>query len=277
MEFDREEYESTCKLIKEHNLNTVCIEANCPNRYECFAKKTATFMILGNKCTRDCKYCNVNHSDNPSEVDEEEPDRILQAVQKLNLDYVVITSVTRDDLEDGGATQFVKVIRKIKDNTDCKVEVLIPDFNNNGESLTSIVRAQPDVINHNIETVKRLFYSVRPHEDYQKSIELLKRIRGIDAQRTIKIKSGLMVGLGETMDEIAETMVDLKKHDVEIITIGQYMSPSNEHWPVKKEYSEEDFEEMKNAAKVLKFQSFFIGKMVRSSYHAREVAIIKNN
>jgi len=274
MEYDRKEYENTSNLIKEHNLKTVCTSANCPNRYECFSNKVATFMILGDKCTRDCRYCNIE-ADKPDEIDEDEPKRILDAVQKLELDYVVITSVNRDDLEDGGASQFVKVIRILKTHTDCKVEVLIPDFD--GPELVEIIKAQPDVINHNIETVERIFSKVRPKGSYQKSLELLKRIRGIDAQRTIKIKSGLMVGLGETMDEIAETMVALKKNEVQIITIGQYLSPSPNHIQVQKEYSESEFEEMRNAAKVLQFGSSAIGKMVRSSYHAREVAIIKTD
>lgn len=277
MEFDRKEYENTCNLLQENNITTVCTEANCPNRYECFSNKTATFMILGDSCTRDCKYCNVKHSASPGEVDEEEPNRILKAVQELGLDYVVITSVTRDDLEDFGASQFVKVIRKIKINTDCKVEVLIPDFKGNGDAITNIIKAQPDVINHNIETVGRLFPILRPEGNYHRSLDLLRRVRGIDAQRTIRVKSGMMVGLGETMDEIAELMVELKKHEVEIITIGQYMQPSQNHWPVKKEYSESEFDEMRNAAKILQFQSFAIGKMVRSSYHAREVAVITND
>lgn len=275
MEFDRKEYENTSNLIKEHNLHTVCVEANCPNKYECFSNKTATFMILGDKCTRDCKYCNIETDSHPLEVDEDEPKRILEAVEKLGLDYVVITSVNRDDLEDGGASQFVKVIRILKTNIDCKVEVLIPDFG--GPEIVEIIKAQPDVINHNIETVRRVFDNVRPQGSYQKSLELLKRIRGIDAQRTIKVKSGLMVGLGETMDEIAETMVELKKNEVDIITIGQYLAPSSKHFQVQKEYTESEFDEMRNAAKILQFKSSAIGKMVRSSYHAREVAIIKTD
>lgn len=223
----------------------------------------ATFTILGNMCNKNCKSCKVKYSEKLEEVDDQESDKILKKIEELKLNYVIIKSAPRDDLEDQGASQFVKVIRKIKDSTDCKIEVIIPDFRGRGEALVEIIKSRPDIINHSIGMVGRLFPLIRPKADYQRSLDQLKRIRGIDAQKTILIKSNFQIGLGESLDEVAELMVDLKKNDVDIISVSQYSSPSLEHWKEIKRYSEEDFEEIRNASKILKFSHSFIGKDVR--------------
>lgn len=265
--FDRESYLKTLDLLKRKKLNTVCEEANCPNRYECFSKKTATFMILGKVCTRNCKYCNILKGV-PQEVDEKEAERISEAVQALRLKYVVITCVTRDDLSDGGAEQFANVIRKIKEkNQSCKVEVLISDLKGNWNSLRTIINAKPDVINHNIETIKRIFPSARPMGNYDASIRLLRKIKEIDP--LIVVKSGFMTGLGETEEEIYTTIKELKKNKCEIITIGQYLQPNKNCLEVQKFYKPEEFNNIsefgkKNGVEVI------AGPLVRSSYKAKE-------
>ncbi|MEM2121143.1 MAG: lipoyl synthase [Candidatus Woesearchaeota archaeon] len=266
--YDKNKYLKTRNLINELGLNTVCIEANCPNRYECFSNNKATFMILGNVCTRNCLYCNVKKG-LPKNVDPNEPKRISRAIKILGINYAVITSVTRDDLKDGGAEQFVKTIREIKRlNKDCKVEVLIPDFNGDLNSLKRIVEERPDVINHNIEVVRRLFNKLRPKGDYELSLKILKSIKEINPK--IVTKSGFMVGFGENKKDIVKTIKDLKRVDCDILTVGQYLRPSKKHFPVKKYYSKREFEEIKNIAEKIGFKKVFSGFLVRSSYKASE-------
>jgi lipoic acid synthetase len=277
-DFDRKKYLKTLNLIKKYNLNTVCIAANCPNRYHCFSSGTATFMILGEVCTRNCRYCNIENK-KPEEVNKKEPMQLAMAVKKLSLDYVVITSVSRDDLEDGGSKHFVNCINEIKKSHNSKIEVLIPDFKGEKLALEKIVKAKPEIINHNIETVKELFSKLRPQGNYIRSLSLLKNIKKIDAN--IITKSGLMVGLGENKNQILNTLKDLKTAQVDIVTIGQYLAPSNKHVKIKKYYTEKEFLEFKNIAKKIGFQEIISGPMVRSSYQAKEsyekVANIRNN
>ncbi|GAB6073263.1 lipoyl synthase [Venenivibrio stagnispumantis] len=257
------------KLLRHLNLNTVCEEASCPNIGECFSKKTATFMIMGDICTRNCPYCNVSHG-KPMPLDEKEPENIAKAVNILGLKYVVITSVDRDDLKDGGASHFAKVIQKTKEyNQDVKIEVLIPDFKGSIEALKIVIDAKPDVINHNIETVLSLYKKVRPQGNYQRSLELLKNIK--DINDTIITKSGLMVGLGEEKEEIIQVMQDLRNVNCDILTIGQYLQPSKNHLPVSRYLSDEEFEEFRYIGEKLGFKEIYSGKLVRSSYHAGEI------
>ncbi|MCF7794972.1 lipoyl synthase [Patescibacteria group bacterium] len=266
-DFDRRKYLETFQLIKKHNLNTVCLSANCPNRYHCFSNGTATFMILGRYCTRNCRYCDIENK-KPEELDEQEPVNLALAIKKLNLDYVVITSVTRDDLKDGGSNHFVDCINEVRKINDCKIEILIPDFLGKKSSLDNLIQVRPEIINHNIETVKELFSKLRPQGDYSKSISLLKNIKNSNAD--IITKSGLMVGLGETKNQLLNTLKDLKRAKVDIITIGQYLAPSNKHAKIEKYYSEEEFLELKNIAKELGFKKVISGPLVRSSYKAKE-------
>jgi len=257
------------KLLRHLNLNTVCEEASCPNIGECFSKKTATFMIMGDICTRNCPYCNVSHG-KPMPLDEKEPENIAKAVNILGLKYVVITSVDRDDLKDGGASHFAKVIQKVREyNPDVKIEVLIPDFKGSIEALKIVIDAKPDVINHNIETVPSLYKKVRPQGNYQRSLELLKNIK--DINDTIITKSGLMVGLGEDKEEIIQVMKDLRNVNCDILTIGQYLQPSKNHLPVSRYLSDEEFEEFRYIGEKLGFKEIYSGKLVRSSYHAGEI------
>ena len=266
--FKRIEYSKALNFLQKKQIKTICIEANCPNRYECFSKKSSAFLILGKNCTRDCRYCNVKKI-KPEQVDKNEPKRIANAVHSLNLKYAVITSVARDDLTDGGARQFVKVINAIKKKSKtCKIEILIPDFNGNKTSLSLVLSAKPFVINHNIEAVKRIFKKVRPMGDYKTSLMLLKRIKEINPQQITK--SGFMLGLGEKNKDMLSTLIDLKKSLVDIITIGQYLSPSPKHYPVKKYYSKKEFEQIKKIAQKVGFKKVFCGQLVRSSYHAEE-------
>ncbi len=248
-------------VLKQGKLHTICEEANCPNKAECYGKKTATFLILGDTCTRNCGYCSVK-TGKPSKVDLEESDRIAKAVKELKLKYVVITSVTRDDLEDGGASVFADTVKKIK---NCKVEVLIPDFKGNENSIKKIIDSNPDVIGHNIEVTKKIFNKVRKHGDYDLSLKLLKNIKNI------KAKSGFMIGLGESYEEIIETLNDLKKAEVDIVTIGQYLQPSKENLKVEKYYSPAEFENLKKIAEKIGFKAVVAGPFVRSSYHAMEL------
>ncbi|HKK54167.1 MAG TPA: lipoyl synthase [Patescibacteria group bacterium] len=266
-DFDRKKYLKTLNLIKKHNLNTVCLSANCPNRYHCFSSGTATFMILGEVCTRNCRYCNIE-SKKPEEVDKKEPERLALAVKKLSLDYVVVTSVTRDDLEDGGSNHFINCISEIRKNNDSKIEVLIPDFKGDELALEKLVKVKPEIINHNIETVKELFSALRPQGDYNRSLFLLSNIKNINSD--IITKSGLMVGLGETKAQILKTLKDLRDAKVDIITIGQYLAPSTKHAKVEKYYSELEFLKLKNIAKEIGFKEVISGPMVRSSYKAKE-------
>jgi len=251
-------------LIKRQQLHTVCESAHCPNIGECWNSRTATFMILGDICTRNCRFCAVA-SGIPAEVDSHEPARVAHAVKFLKLKYAVITSVTRDDLPDGGAFLFAETIRQIHQSvTDCKVEVLIPDFKGNKKSLQTVIEAQPDVINHNLETVSRLYPQARPQANYRRSLQLLQRVK----QAGITSKSGLMLGLGESLDEIKQVMKDLRKADCDILTLGQYLQPSENHLPISRYITPKEFEDLKHFGKDIGFRHIESGPLVRSSYHA---------
>jgi len=267
--YDKEAYIKTKNIIERYNLHAICIEADCPNRYECFSKGTATFMILGDVCTRNCLYCNVKKG-KPKGVDKSETKRIAMAVKKLDLRYVVITCVTRDDLPDGGAEQFVDTINEIrKAKPNSKIELLISDLNGNWEALKKIVDAKPDVINHNIEVVRELFKKLRPKGSYDLSLSLLKKIKEINPE--IKTKSGFMVGFGESKKQIVQTLKDLRKAKCNIVTIGQYLQPSTSHFEVKKYYAPNEFKKIEKAAKAMGFEKVMAGPLVRSSYHAGEM------
>ena len=263
-----ESYRRIKSLLAQSNLHTVCEEANCPNISHCFEQGTATFLILGDICTRGCKFCDMKRGD-PLPVDEDEPIRLAEAVKELKLQYVVITSVTRDDLSDGGAYIFTRTIREIKrSGPDCKAEVLIPDFAGSFESLKMVLEAKPDVLNHNMETVRRLYPTVRKGADYQRSLDLLLNVKRID--KGITTKSGMMLGLGESWDEIIGLMNDLKNVDCELLTIGQYLSPSEAHLPVAKFYHPDEFAELKLIGERMGIAHVESGPLVRSSYHAKE-------
>ncbi len=256
-------------MLRMLDLHTVCEEASCPNIGECFGRKTATFMIMGDTCTRACPYCDVSHG-RPKPLDPAEPYNVAKAVKILGLKHVVITSVNRDDLPDGGASHFAKVIKAIREEKpDCTIEVLIPDFLGDKKALETVAQAKPDVINHNIETVPSLYPKVRHRGDYKRSLQVIKWIKEID--KNIKSKSGIMVGLGEEKEEVIEVMKDLVNNNCEIFTIGQYLQPSRNHIPVKKYYSEEEFKEFEEIGYSLGFKEVFSGILVRSSYHADEV------
>ncbi|XMB86465.1 lipoyl synthase [Mycoplasmatota bacterium WC44] len=259
-------HQKVSKLLRENKLHTVCEEAFCPNRMECFSKKTATFMILGDICTRNCRYCNVTSGLPGAVLDDS--DNIVKTIEKLGLNYVVVTSVTRDDLEDGGAFQFVKSIDKIK-AMDCKVEVLIPDFQGNIDALRKVVEAKPNVLNHNIEATKNIFPNVRPKGDYFESLELIKRVKEIDPNMTSK--SGFMVGLGESFDDVVETLKDLRSVDCDIVTIGQYLQPSKDNIEVSDYITIERFDEYQKIGRELGFKNVYSGPFVRSSYNAEEI------
>lgn len=258
----------TKTLLRNHGLSTVCEEARCPNKGHCFSKPTATFMILGDHCTRDCGFCSVK-SGRPSFVDAEEPERVAEAAHEMGLRYVVITSVTRDDLPDGGALQFAETIRAVKNKLpDTKVEVLTPDFRGDVNSLKTVLDSCPDVFNHNMETVKRLYYKVRPHADYECSINVLRNAKKIAPD--IKTKSGLMLGFGETVDEVIELLRDLRGIGCDFLTIGQYLRPSKKNLPVVEYIRPEVFEELKEAALEMGFEFVAAGPLVRSSMNAEE-------
>ena len=262
---DTDKTRTVRKILKTQCLNTVCENARCPNKNECYTKQTATFLIMGNNCTRNCKYCNINCS-KPEPLDIDEPKRVAQAVKSLNLKYSVITSVTRDDLPDFGAEHFANCIYEIKKiSPDTKIEILTPDFKGNKKSLDTIIKAHPDVFNHNIETVKSLFKTARPQGDYNCSLEVLKYIK---VNSDINTKSGLMIGLGETFEQIEETLLDLKSVECDILTIGQYIQPSKKHLEVSKYYELEEYEKLKELAKNIGFKKYQIGPLVRSSYRA---------
>ncbi|MBI4321993.1 MAG: lipoyl synthase [Chloroflexi bacterium] len=253
-------------LLRGLGLHSVCEEAHCPNIGECFESRTATFLILGRVCTRRCGFCAIE-SGRPTELDWNEPERVARAVAEVRLRHVVITSVTRDDLADGGAAIFAATIERIRAHIpSCRIEVLIPDFQGSTRALQAVVAAKPDVLNHNMETVRRLSRRVRPRADYQRSLELLagaKRMDGITLT-----KSGLMLGLGETWQEIVDTMKDLRLAGCNILTIGQYLRPSADHLPVERFYTPDVFTELKAQGERLGFQHVEAGPLVRSSYHA---------
>ena len=262
------EFFLTKTIVNKNNLVTVCQEANCPNITECWSKRHATFMIMGDTCTRACAFCDVK-TGKPGKLDELEPIKISQAVKKLNLKHVVITSVDRDDLEDGGSNHFFEVINQTrKSNPSTTIEVLTPDFLKKGDSYKKVLEANPDVFNHNIETVPSLYLKVRPGSRYFASLELLKNAKKIN--KKVFTKSGIMVGLGENKDEILQVMDDLKAADVDFLTIGQYLQPSVKHFPLDRYYTPQEFNELGNIAKSKGFLLVSSSPLTRSSYHADE-------
>jgi len=257
-------------LMRELNLHTVCEEAQCPNIGECWHHGTATFMILGDVCTRACAYCAVAHG-RPDPVDEAEPVRVANAIQTLALNYVVITSVDRDDLADGGASVFAAVVRETRARLpECRIEVLIPDFQGNEAALQTVLDAKPDILNHNTETVPRLYRMARSGGRYARTLELLERSRRYSP--SIPTKTGLMVGLGEEWDELVATFTDLRRAECGILTIGQYLRPSAAHAPMVRYYHPDEFRQLKRIALDLGFVHVESGPLVRSSYHAHETA-----
>jgi lipoyl synthase len=263
------DFEQVKALVNKGGLHTVCQEAKCPNIWECFSKHTATFMIMGSHCTRSCRFCAVAHGP-IAKPDPEEPARVAEAARKMGLNYVVITSVTRDDLPDGGAALFAKTIQQVrKQISDVLVEVLIPDFQGNKNALKTVLKAQPDVLNHNIETVPRLYSTVRPEANYTRSLELLKQTRKYDP--SIPTKSGLMLGLGERHAEINRTLEDLYKTGCRILTLGQYLQPTKQHLQVERFVPPEEFDNWRKMALEIGFSQVAGGPFVRSSYHAKEL------
>ena len=265
---DTDKTRTVRKILKSNCLNTVCEGARCPNKNECYSNHTATFLIMGSVCTRNCRYCNIS-CQRPEPLDENEPLHVAQAVKDLGLKYAVITSVTRDDLPDGGANHFAKCIneiRKISPNT--KIEILTPDFKGNEESLNTIIKAHPDVFNHNIETARDIFKTARPQGNYDTSLGVLKYVK---ENSDIKTKSGFMIGLGEDIEQIKQTITDLHSVNCDILTIGQYIQPSKEHLPVAKYYNPEEYEDLKDIAKNIGIKYFQIGPLVRSSYNAAKL------
>ena len=256
------------RLMRDLKLHTVCESARCPNRAECFARGTATFMILGDICTRNCTFCAVKHG-MPQPADPEEPQHIVAAVNKLGLRYVVITSVTRDDLPDGGASQFAQTINATHEyDSNIPVEVLIPDFKGSTSALQTVMNASPAVLNHNVETMPRLYPEVRPEANYQRSLELLEKARLLNGN--FITKSGLMLGLGETRGEVIEVMTDLREAGCALLTIGQYLQPSLSHHKVVKYIPPEEFQEYQNIGEKIGFTAVISGPLVRSSFHAAE-------
>jgi lipoic acid synthetase len=263
------DYEKVKFLITRGRLHTVCQEAKCPNIWECFSEHTATFLILGDHCTRDCRFCAVTYGA-LEPPDPGEPSRVAKAAQDMGLRYVVITSVTRDDLPDGGAGLFAETIREIRNRMpDTKVEVLIPDFQGKTEALNTVLQAYPDVLNHNLETVPRLYPTVRPEAIYDRSLELLKRVHIFDS--AIPTKSGLMLGLGETSEEIHQTLLDLLEAGCRILTLGQYLQPSQQHLPVARFLTPDEFDHWRETGYSLGFAEVASGPFVRSSYRAHEL------
>jgi lipoyl synthase len=263
-------YQDVKGLLRGMTLHTVCEEANCPNIGECFESRTATFLILGRVCTRDCRFCAVE-TGRPDGLDEDEPERVAEAVQRLGLRYVVITSVTRDDLPDGGAAIFAATIRRVHEvSPGCGVEVLIPDFKGESEALATVLAAKPDILNHNLETVPSLYPRVRPQANYARSLELLRRVKESDTG--VLSKSGIMVGLGETWEEVLALMADLAAIDCDILTVGQYLSPSAQHLPIERYYAPEEFARLKAEGERLGLRHVEAAPLVRSSYHAGQQA-----
>jgi len=256
-------------VLREKNLNTVCDSARCPNKNECYCNKTATFMILGNTCTRNCRFCAINTGIG-EKLNAEEPKNVAIASKELCLEYVVITSVTRDDLKDGGAKHFSDTIKEIRNiDKNIKVEVLTPDFKGQKELIDIVIEANPDVFNHNVETVERLYKEVRPQANYERSLEFLRYIKSQNPE--IKTKTGLMVGLGETFDELEQTFKDLSSINCDIVTIGQYIQPTKNNIAVKRYLKPEEYKELEVLAQHSGIKYTFFGPLVRSSYKAREV------
>ena len=263
------EYEKIRSLLKMGGLNTVCSEAKCPNQFECYSKGTATFLIMGDRCTRNCRFCSIETS--PTEPpDYDEPFKVAAAAKKMGLKYVVVTSVTRDYLEDGGASIFANVIKELKKEIlNVKVEVLIPDLQGSKKALDVVLDADPDVLNHNVETIKRLYKTVRPQASYERSLDVLSYCK--KSRPDILVKSGLMAGLGETLEELKEAVSDIKKAKADFITIGQYLQPTKEHLSVEKFVTPEEFQELEDYAKILGFKDAASGPFVRSSYKASDM------
>ncbi len=259
-------------LLREQKLNTVCESANCPNRAECFGSRTATFMLMGEICTRRCTFCNIPGG-RVAPLDPDEPRRVAEAVRALALKFAVVTSVTRDDLPDGGAAHFAATIHQIRHlNPGCGVEVLIPDFQGEPAALATVLDARPEVLNHNLETVPRLYKALRPNADYGRSLQLLQRARRfVDAHGGgMKVKTGIMVGVGEERDEVVDLMRDAAEHGVQVLTIGQYLQPSKQHHPVLRYVEPAEFAELEEIGRELGLGWVESGPLVRSSYHARE-------
>jgi lipoic acid synthetase len=259
------------QILRESNLHTVCEEASCPNIGECFGKGTATFMIMGDKCTRRCPFCDVGHG-RPDPLDVNEPENLAKTIARLKLKYVVITSVDRDDLRDGGAGHFVECIRKTRElSPGTTIEVLVPDFRGRDDRALEILKAAPpDVMNHNLETIPRLYKEARPGSDYAFSLNLLKKFKALHPD--VPTKSGIMVGLGETDEEILQVMRDMREHNIEMLTIGQYLAPSTSHLPVRRYVHPDTFRMFEAKAQEMGFSHAAVGAMVRSSYHADEQA-----
>lgn len=263
-----ESFERVSRMINDLSLHTVCQEARCPNIFECWGEGTATFMILGNICTRHCGFCAVPKG-KPSGLDPDEPGNVGEAVRRLGVRHAVITSVNRDELPDGGSLHFAETIRWTRRlNPGTRIEVLIPDFCGNPEALENVLAARPDVLNHNTETVARLYKKVRPDADYRQSLELLTRAHAKKAEYPLLTKSGLMVGLGESVDELLETFRDIASTGCDILTVGQYLSPTPKHIPIEKYYSPEEFALLREKALEMGFRYVESGPLVRSSYHA---------
>ncbi|MEZ4487945.1 MAG: lipoyl synthase [Cyanobacteriota/Melainabacteria group bacterium] len=261
-------YGEVRKLITDYELHTVCESAACPNRGECWSRSTATFMILGNICTRSCGFCNVI-TGKPTELDLDEPRRVAEAVEILKLKYAVITSVNRDELKDGGASVWAETIRCVRErNPETKIEVLIPDFCSNWDALQVVIDARPDVLNHNTETVPRLYLPVRPQGNFERSLELLK----ISKEKGMVTKSGIMLGLGETKEEVIEVLKAWREVNVDLVTLGQYMQPTERHLPVARWVTPAEFDEYRDIGMEMGFTNVFSGPLVRSSYHADEQA-----
>ena len=281
-----EKYDLVKSLVKTNRLHTICEEAKCPNLTECWSHGTATFLILGDTCTRWCGYCNVK-TGKPGKVDFDEPKKVADAVKKLSLKYVVITSVTRDDLDDGGASIFAETLKEIKKLTNCSVELLIPDFKIrsgkilkegylNVDALKTVIDAKPEVLAHNIEAVRRVFQRVRPGGNYDVSLQLLNEIKKINPK--ISTKSSIILGFDETKEEIKETMQDLRNNNVDFLTLGQYLQPSMRHVKIERYYEPEEFEELRKIALEMGFKHAEAGPLVRSSYRADKLnAILKSS
>jgi lipoyl synthase len=261
---------SVKEILRDLSLNTVCEEASCPNIGECFNAGTATFLIMGPACTRACPYCDIDFEKKPQPLDPTEPSRLAEAVRRMNLNHVVITSVNRDDLPDGGAGQFVKCIEAVRSlSSKTSIEVLIPDMCGDWAALAVILQAQPEVLNHNTETIPRLYKRVRPQGDYGRSLQLLQQTRQLAP--SVYIKSGIMVGLGETDDEVRQTMQDLRHSGCDILTIGQYLQPSNKHLDVKEFVTPEQFDAWRVFGEAIGFLQVVSSPLTRSSYHAEQV------
>jgi lipoic acid synthetase len=259
----------TSNVISDLRLETVCESAKCPNRTECWSKQTATFMILGNVCTRPCGFCSVPKGKTET-LQADEPGRVAEAAERLGLQYVVITSVTRDDLTDGGAEHFYECVLAVRERTGAKVEVLTPDFLGNRAAISRVIASRPDVFNHNTETVPRLYHRVRRNAEYQRTLDLLQQVK--DAAPDMPTKSGLMLGLGETLDELLDVFADLRAVGCDMLTLGQYLQPTPDHLPVERYVPPEEFDEIGVLAKRLGFGMVASGPFVRSSYHAGEMA-----